>query len=145
MAINLSDGRVLEGIHRLSLPLPFHPRVVYCYLIESERTTLIDCGLNMPGAFERLREEMAACGMSVEDIDLLIVTHAHLDHYGLAGRVKAESGKRTRGKRYRVEDNSGQKTIRAGMSMAIPIPASNRLDPWMATGKISRGNTTFLT
>ncbi len=92
MTIELADGRTLPGIHRLELPLPFYPKNVYCYLIDADRKTLIDCGLSTPESLEELRRQMEPTGIAVEEIDLLLLTHAHLDHCGQAGQVKALSG-----------------------------------------------------
>ncbi len=56
------------------------------YLIrENGRFTLVDSGL--PAYWGQLNETLAALGARVEEIDAVLITHAHLDHVGLAERV----------------------------------------------------------
>jgi glyoxylase-like metal-dependent hydrolase (beta-lactamase superfamily II) len=73
------------GIHRLG------DRHVNFYLVEDGRDlTLIDAGL--PGHWSQLVDALAALGRSVRDIVAVLVTHGHLDHIGLAERVRAAAG-----------------------------------------------------
>lgn len=44
------------------------------------------------GGFEELVAALEAGGASVRDIARLVVTHPHIDHYGMAGRVLEEAG-----------------------------------------------------
>jgi glyoxylase-like metal-dependent hydrolase (beta-lactamase superfamily II) len=65
-------------------------------LADGDKVTLVDCGLSDPALDEKGWAEvvasLAASGLRVEDVDRLIVTHPHVDHYGMAGRVKRETG-----------------------------------------------------
>ncbi len=90
--LTLSDGRTLEGIHRITLPLPFYPKAIQCYLVSAERTTLIDCGIKGSGNLKFLRRKLEEAGTAIEDIDLLVITHAHIDHCGQALQIKEASG-----------------------------------------------------
>jgi glyoxylase-like metal-dependent hydrolase (beta-lactamase superfamily II) len=80
------------GIHRLAVPTPFMVGRVNAYLIEDEPLTLVDSGPNSGKALDELEQALAARGHRVEDIGLLIVTHQHMDHFGLAAILARRSG-----------------------------------------------------
>jgi glyoxylase-like metal-dependent hydrolase (beta-lactamase superfamily II) len=80
------------GIHRLAIPTPFRVGRINAYLIEDSPLTLIDSGPNSAKALDELERALAARGHAVEDIELLIVSHQHIDHFGLAGILARRSG-----------------------------------------------------
>jgi glyoxylase-like metal-dependent hydrolase (beta-lactamase superfamily II) len=85
--------RVLpEGIHRIPLPTPFQVGDVNAYLLRGDPRTLVDAGPLMEETEARLDEGLAALGLAVEDLELLILTHQHDDHVGLAGELVRRSG-----------------------------------------------------
>ena len=81
-----------EGIHTLRLPTPFMVGRVNCYLIEGEPLTLIDTGPNSGKALDDLQHQLAERRHSIEDLELVILTHQHIDHIGLAEIIAARSG-----------------------------------------------------
>jgi glyoxylase-like metal-dependent hydrolase (beta-lactamase superfamily II) len=85
-------GAAEEGIRRLSIPTPFAVGRVNCYLIEDEPLTLVDAGPNSGTSFDELTRGLEALGRSLEEIELVIVTHQHIDHLGLVGLVASRSG-----------------------------------------------------
>ena len=80
------------GIHRLAIPTPFAVGRVNVYLIEDEPLTLVDAGPNSGTSFDELTRGIAALGHALEDIELVILTHQHIDHLGLVSLVAARSG-----------------------------------------------------
>jgi glyoxylase-like metal-dependent hydrolase (beta-lactamase superfamily II) len=88
------EQAALAGIHCLRIPTPFAVGRVNCYLIEDEPLTLVDTGPNSGKALDELGAQLAAHGHSIEDLELLIVTHQHIDHLGLAEIVVEHSGAR---------------------------------------------------
>ena len=80
------------GIHRLAIPTPFMVGRVNAYLIEDSPLTLVDSGPNSAKALDELEQALAARGHAVEDIELLVVTHQHMDHFGLAAILARRSG-----------------------------------------------------
>ena len=77
-----------HGFHAVSVPLPFRsPAWVNCYLIEGDRLTLIDCGVDWSEGLEALESGIRQVGFDPSAIDRLIVTHLHPDHVGMAPRV----------------------------------------------------------
>jgi glyoxylase-like metal-dependent hydrolase (beta-lactamase superfamily II) len=80
------------GIHRLAIPTPFMVGRVNAYLIEDSPLTLVDSGPNSAKALDELEQALAAHGHAIEDIELLVVTHQHMDHFGLASILARRSG-----------------------------------------------------
>jgi glyoxylase-like metal-dependent hydrolase (beta-lactamase superfamily II) len=80
------------GIHRIAIPTPFAVGRVNVYLIEDEPLTLVDAGPNSGTSFDELQRGIAALGHRLEDIELVILTHQHIDHLGLVSLVAAHSG-----------------------------------------------------
>jgi glyoxylase-like metal-dependent hydrolase (beta-lactamase superfamily II) len=80
------------GIHTLSVPTPFMVGRVNCYLIEDEPLTLIDTGPNSGKALDELERQLAEHDRSIEDLELVILTHQHIDHIGLAEIIASRSG-----------------------------------------------------
>jgi glyoxylase-like metal-dependent hydrolase (beta-lactamase superfamily II) len=81
-----------EGIHRLAIPTPFAVGRVNVYLIEDEPLTLVDAGPNSGTSFDALQRGVAGLGHPLEDIELVILTHQHIDHLGLVSLVAGHSG-----------------------------------------------------
>jgi glyoxylase-like metal-dependent hydrolase (beta-lactamase superfamily II) len=80
------------GIHRLEIPTPFAVGRVNTYLIEDEPLTLVDSGPNSAKALDELERGLRERGHRIEDLDLLVVTHQHIDHLGLLDVLARRSG-----------------------------------------------------
>jgi glyoxylase-like metal-dependent hydrolase (beta-lactamase superfamily II) len=80
------------GIHRLAIPTPFAVGRVNCYLIDDEPLTLVDAGPNSGRALDELQRALAAHDRRIEDLELVVVTHQHIDHIGLVDIVAKRSG-----------------------------------------------------
>ena len=86
------EQAALAGIHCLRIPTPFAVGRVNCYLIEDEPLTLVDTGPNSGKALDELQAQLGARGHSIDDLELVIVTHQHIDHLGLVEIVAEHSG-----------------------------------------------------
>ena len=84
---------LLDGIWRLTLPVPYSPRgTVNCYLLDSaDGPCLVDCGTSLAPGWEALEHALAQAGTKPQAIALLVCTHAHPDHYGLAATMKEQT------------------------------------------------------
>jgi glyoxylase-like metal-dependent hydrolase (beta-lactamase superfamily II) len=80
------------GIHRLQIPTPFAVGRVNCYLIEDDPLTLVDTGPNSGKSLDELEHQLADLGRSIADIELVILTHQHIDHLGLVEIIADRSG-----------------------------------------------------
>ena len=73
------------GIRMLRVPTPFQVGRVNCYLLEDEPLTLIDAGPNSAKALHELERQLDSLGHRVEDIELVVLTHQHIDHADRSG------------------------------------------------------------
>jgi glyoxylase-like metal-dependent hydrolase (beta-lactamase superfamily II) len=80
------------GIHRMAIPTPFAVGRVNLYLIEDRPLTLIDAGPNSGKSLDVLERDLASLGHRLEDIELVVITHQHLDHVGLLEIIVGRSG-----------------------------------------------------
>ena len=76
--------QVADGIHRLT------QGVVNFYLVEDGgRLTVVDAGA--PGDWDELVRAVAALGRSLDDVETVLLTHAHSDHTGFAERARTDA------------------------------------------------------
>jgi glyoxylase-like metal-dependent hydrolase (beta-lactamase superfamily II) len=87
-----SRAQVAAGISTTAVPTPWPVGPVNVYLIEDEPLTLVDTGPYSDMALFSLREGLAERGYALGDVERVLVTHQHLDHWGLASTVVQESG-----------------------------------------------------
>jgi glyoxylase-like metal-dependent hydrolase (beta-lactamase superfamily II) len=86
-----------DGLHRLELPTPFAIGPVNCYVLRGDPLTLVDPGPRRDKTARALDEGLAGLGLRVEDVELVVLTHQHHDHVGLAAEVVRRSGARVAG------------------------------------------------
>jgi glyoxylase-like metal-dependent hydrolase (beta-lactamase superfamily II) len=86
--------RVLPGLWRLRLPLPWPgvPHVNAFAVAAVDGVVLVDTGLHEPGAMLQLERALHQAGLSLEHVRLVVCTHAHSDHYGLAAPIVERAG-----------------------------------------------------
>ena len=83
----------MERIVQIQAPLP-HIRSVNIWLLRGDPLTLIDTGPRSEEALTALEDGLGREGLRIEDIELVIPTHHHLDHSGLIAMIVARSGAR---------------------------------------------------
>lgn len=83
--------RLPEGVHQASLPTPFPVGDVNCWLFAERPVTLVDPGMYLPDSLRMLEDLLADNGLAVADVDRVLVTHAHPDHFGAAGWIAERS------------------------------------------------------
>lgn len=86
--------QVRPGLWSVPVPIPINPlRYVLVYVLELEHgLALVDAGWDTEEAWTSLTDGLAAAGAGIADVEAVVVTHIHPDHYGLAGRVREVSG-----------------------------------------------------
>jgi glyoxylase-like metal-dependent hydrolase (beta-lactamase superfamily II) len=80
------------GIHRLRIPTPFAVGRVNCYLLDDDPLTLVDTGPNSGKSLDELQHQLEGLGHAIEDLELVVITHQHIDHLGLVEIIASRSG-----------------------------------------------------
>ncbi len=86
--------RVLRGVWRLRLALPW-PGVPHgnAWAVASDGgIVLFDTGIGGRGRMRQFDLALAQVGFGIEDVRLLVCTHSHTDHYGLAAPIVEGAG-----------------------------------------------------
>jgi glyoxylase-like metal-dependent hydrolase (beta-lactamase superfamily II) len=81
----------MRSIDAIQLPLR-HVGSVNAWLLRGDPLTLVDAGPRNDEALAALEAGLREHGVHLEDIELLIGTHHHLDHVGLFATVARRSG-----------------------------------------------------
>ena len=64
--------------------------LVNTFLLIGRRPVLVDCG--MPSSGDRIWNGVVAAGVDPTDLEMIIVTHGHVDHFGAAAELQTRSG-----------------------------------------------------
>ncbi|MBK5291180.1 MAG: MBL fold metallo-hydrolase [Acidobacteriia bacterium] len=84
-------GTVTEiqpGLWRIRLPFNFELNHINVHLLRLEKGyLLVDCGIGTEACFAALESALAALGVEWTEIKVVVLTHCHPDHVGLAPRV----------------------------------------------------------
>lgn len=86
--------KVLPGVWRLRLPCPWPgvPHVNAWALDRSDGVVLVDTGVGGEDGLAQLELALGQAKLKLRDVRLLVCTHAHTDHYGLAGPIVDAAG-----------------------------------------------------
>jgi glyoxylase-like metal-dependent hydrolase (beta-lactamase superfamily II) len=86
--------KVLPGVWRLRLPLPWPgvPHGNVWAIAADGGIVLFDTGIGGKGGLRRFDLALSQAGFGLEDVRLLVCTHSHTDHYGLAAPIVAGAG-----------------------------------------------------
>jgi glyoxylase-like metal-dependent hydrolase (beta-lactamase superfamily II) len=77
--------RVADRIERI------HENVINVYLVEEAgKLTVVDTGF--PGNWPLLVAGLAGIGRTLADVEAILISHAHVDHVGMAERLRRASG-----------------------------------------------------
>jgi glyoxylase-like metal-dependent hydrolase (beta-lactamase superfamily II) len=77
--------QVAEGVFRLG-----HPLVNWYAVVDGGRVTLIDSGLS--GDASHIVGDLASVGIKPEQVEAVVLTHGHGDHFGGAEEVRSSAG-----------------------------------------------------
>jgi len=84
---------ISRNLFMITVPMPFRLKHVHIFvLIQDDGITLFDTGLNTPETVSILEESLRTVHKKLRDIHRIFITHHHIDHCGMAGRIKAISG-----------------------------------------------------
>lgn len=86
---------VRSGLWSIPVPIPHNPLryvSVHAFALSGGGLGLLDTGWQSEESWTALTGGLAAIGAAVPDVRGVLVTHLHVDHLGLAARVREESG-----------------------------------------------------
>ncbi|WP_169818274.1 MBL fold metallo-hydrolase [Shimazuella kribbensis] len=87
----MSESKQL--IYPLSQPLPYSLKQVTCYVVKGDsKLTIIDTGLHTKQTSDTWKQFFFEQGWSWNQVERIVVTHYHPDHYGFAGKLQEWSG-----------------------------------------------------
>lgn len=90
------------SVAQLQLPVPWLG-TVNVWLLDGDPLTLVDTGPANEDAYGALEQALAAHGHAPEDVELVLLTHHHLDHSGAAAAIKERTGARIAAHRHTAE------------------------------------------
>ena len=80
------------GVYRVAVPTPFLVGDTNVYLLDDDPLTLVDAGPAWVPSLRALERGLGLLGHRVEDLELILVTHQHMDHVGLVETLVDRSG-----------------------------------------------------
>jgi glyoxylase-like metal-dependent hydrolase (beta-lactamase superfamily II) len=86
--------RVLPGLWRLRLPLPW-PGIPHCNawaIANGNGFVLVDTGMYDSNSMDHLDRALHQVKLELENASLLVITHAHSDHWGQSAPIVARAG-----------------------------------------------------
>jgi len=75
-------------IHLISLPLGWELEATQVYLVEGDPLTLIDTGVKSRASLAALESALDELGYGVADVERVVLTHGHRDHFGLVETLR---------------------------------------------------------
>lgn len=89
-----------EGVHQFRIPMPpnqirpsSRERYTLVYAVESPGGwVMIDAGMESEAGLEALRGQIPEAGLDPRDCSLIVITHGHNDHFGLAAKAREFTG-----------------------------------------------------
>lgn len=85
--------QVAEDIFQVQLPLPFPLKIVNCYVLrDGDGWAVVDTGIHYPPGEAAWRAAFTLIGIDPSAITRIILTHAHPDHFGMAGWLAQQCG-----------------------------------------------------
>jgi glyoxylase-like metal-dependent hydrolase (beta-lactamase superfamily II) len=86
--------KVAGGLWSVPVPIIGNPlRYVLTYLIEHDTGfVMVDPGWNHPTSWQALTSGLAECGIPIQAVTGILVTHVHPDHHGQSAKVRELSG-----------------------------------------------------
>jgi len=134
----------IEHLHAIELPTPFPVGPVSVYLANApgEPLTLIDTGPLTSKTATALEAGLARHGYVSADLERIVVTHAHVDHFGLAGDLVAASGAEVWTHPWNIAalgDFESDRVRRISFYAGLLVEAAVPLEVMQAVGSVTSG------
>jgi glyoxylase-like metal-dependent hydrolase (beta-lactamase superfamily II) len=83
--------RLFDDVYLIQVPSLFPVGATNSYLFAAGEPSLIDVGLRSRKSHETLVKELGSLELSSKNIQKIIITHAHVDHFGLIHELQEDS------------------------------------------------------
>lgn len=92
--MNIKPFPESENITPIAFPVPGLSNLITVNLFALGKgpITLIDACLKAPGALEYVGRALRKAGLDIGDVNRIIITHGHMDHFGLASAIRKAAG-----------------------------------------------------
>ena len=80
-----------DGIVQVPLPTPFPVGPVNCYVLPAEPVTVVDPGMLWSDSTELVVRALSDSGRTLSEVDQVLITHGHPDHFSAAGWLADEA------------------------------------------------------
>jgi glyoxylase-like metal-dependent hydrolase (beta-lactamase superfamily II) len=92
--MNIKPFPACENIIPIAVPVPDVSNLitVNLYALGKGPITLIDTCLKAPGTLEYVSTALRNTGLNIVDVERIIITHGHMDHFGLASLIRKAAG-----------------------------------------------------
>jgi glyoxylase-like metal-dependent hydrolase (beta-lactamase superfamily II) len=113
--------KIAEDIYQLRLPLPFALNHVNVYLLRGDAGwTIVDTGIHWKAGVETWRYAFEKLDMKPNEIEKIVLSHFHPDHFGMAGWLQSlaqEAGRSVDVHISEREDQNAEQVWRGNSSM----------------------------
>ena len=143
----MSITTYMEHLHAIELPTPFPVGPVTVYLADApgEPITLLDTGPRTAEGRSALESALALFGHQLADLERIVISHAHADHFGLAAELVAASGAEVWSHPWNVQalgdydsDREQRIAFYAGLLRRAGVPAEVMVQVGGATRGVNR-------
>ncbi len=100
----MTQTQVAEGVYRVTRGV-----VNWYVVVDRGKATLVDAGA--PGDWELLLNAVSGLGIALDDVECVLLTHAHSDHTGFAEQARTDAGAVVR---IHTDDESAARTGKVG-------------------------------
>ncbi len=93
MSASVIVEEISPWVYRVPIPVPLPLRYINCYLIRGERGwAVVDTGMHDAHTEAAWEAVFAQLGLVPQQIETILITHYHPDHYGMAGWMQQRTG-----------------------------------------------------
>jgi len=85
-------SRLPDGVLHAALPTPFPVDAVNCWLLTGAPVTLVDPGVFTANSLAAVDALLAGARLRIDNVEQIVVTHAHADHFGAAWHLADRAG-----------------------------------------------------
>jgi glyoxylase-like metal-dependent hydrolase (beta-lactamase superfamily II) len=91
--MNLAPFPPRDSIRALRVHLPGFPALICSnmFVLGNGPLTLIDSAPKFPGSFSAMDAQLKELGFTWNDVERIVITHGHIDHFGLVGMIRREA------------------------------------------------------